>query len=113
MLCVVRGIGSAEHCLDRIILDELFERWVGLLATSGSCQTFAPIREQVANCHYFYIRVILESKSRPKFAEAVPDNAHADLTVRNGLPTLGSCCTRFGNIFEALNGLAVFVDDLF
>ena len=45
MLSVVRRIGGAKHRLDRIVLDEFFERVVGLLTASGLRQTVPPVRE--------------------------------------------------------------------
>jgi hypothetical protein len=57
--------------------------------------------------------VILKSKSRPKLAEAIADDTHTDLSIRNGFPTLGRFRSGFFDIFETLNDFPVFVDDLF
>src|SRR5215203_1817049 len=103
MLRVVRRIGSAKHCFDRVVFDELFERVVGLLAAARLRQTVAAVGKEIAYCHHFDIGMILESKSRPELAEAIADNTHTYLSIRNGFPALRRCRTCSNVFFESLN----------
>src|SRR5262245_5253498 len=109
---MVRRIRGAKYRLDRIILDELLERLVRLLAACGLRQAFPPIGKQITHCHDFDIRVILESKSCPELAEAIPHNAHANLPIRNWFPSLGRFRGSLFDFFETLNWFAVLVDDI-
>jgi len=112
MLGIVRRISGAEHRLNRIVLDEFFERVVGLRTASRLRETVPPLRNQVAYGHHFHIRVILEPECRPELAEAISHQTDADLSIRHGLPPFGCFGGSLCNRFEALNRFAILVNDL-
>ena len=71
---VTRCIGSAEHRLDPVVLDQLFERRICLLTTACLGQVGAPIGKQIADGHDFHVRVILETERGAETAHAVSDD---------------------------------------
>ena len=83
---VARGVGGHEDGLDRVVLDQLFQRRIGLLAAAGLGQLRAAVGNQVADGRHRDVRMVLEAERRAELADAVADDAHADLAVGDRLP---------------------------
>ena len=82
------GVGRHEDRLDAVVLDQLFERGVRLLAAAGLRQRGAAVGEQVADGGDGDVGMVLEAERRAELADAVADDPHADLSVGERLPGL-------------------------
>ena len=78
---VTRCVGCHKDGFDRIVLDQLFERFIRLFATAVRGQPGTTIREQVADRDDLDVRVILKTKCGAKMAKAVTDDPDPNLTV--------------------------------
>ena len=83
---VAGGIGRHENRLDRVVLDHVFERRIGLRAAAGLRQRPAAVGKQVADGRHRDVGMILEAELGAELAGAVADDAHANLPLRHGLP---------------------------
>ena len=81
-------VGRHEDRLDRVVLDQLLERGVRLLAAAGLGQRGAAVGEQVADGGDGDVGMVLEAERRAELADAVADDPHADLPVGDRLPGL-------------------------
>jgi hypothetical protein len=81
-------VGRHEDRLDRVVLDQLFERRVRLLAATGPGQRGAALGEQVADGDDGDVGMVLEAERGAELADAIADDPHADLPVGDRLPGL-------------------------
>jgi len=88
MADVARRISRHPDRLNRIILDKLFERRIRLGTTACLGQLRATVGDQITHGDNLDIGMILKTERRPEFAQAIPDNAHPDLSVGNRFPRL-------------------------
>jgi hypothetical protein len=86
---VAGRVGGHEHGFDRVVLDQFFERRIGLLAAAHLGQRGAAVGKQIADGRHGDVWVVLEAERRAKAAHAIADDAHAQLAVRDRLPPLG------------------------
>ena len=101
---MARRIGRDEDCFDGVVFDEFFEGWIRFCAATFFSKSGTTIRNQVADGHNFYVRMVLESKGRTELANSIADDADADFTIGNRVPTFVGGGRIFG-AFEALNGV--------
>ena len=59
---VAGGVGGEEDGLDRLVLDHLLERRIGLRAAAGLGQAGAAVRIEVADGDHLGIGMVLESE---------------------------------------------------
>jgi hypothetical protein len=90
MSYVTRRVRGHKYGLDMIILNEFFQRGVGLLSPTGFGQSRTPIRKQVTHGHNFNVGMILKTKGCPKLADSISNDTHTNLAVRDLLPSFGS-----------------------
>ncbi len=83
---VAGGVGGHEDGLDRVVLDHFFKGRVGLLAAAGLGQLGAAIGEQVADGRDRDVRMVLEAERRAEAADAVADDADAQLAIGDRRP---------------------------
>ena len=83
---VAGRIGGHKDRFDRIVLDHLFQRRIGLFALALLGQCLAAVGKQIADRDHFDVRVMLQRELRAKSADAVADDPHADLAIGNRLP---------------------------
>ncbi len=86
VLGVAGGVGRHENGLDRVVLDQCFQRRIRLPATAFLGQGVAPVQKQVADGRHRDVGMILETELRAELAGAVADDADANLPIRNGFP---------------------------
>ena len=86
---VARRIGGDEDRFDVIVLHHLFERRIRLLAAGRLGQPGAAIGNQVADGDDLDVGMILKPKRRRELANAVADEADANLAIGDWLPPFG------------------------
>ena len=84
-------VGRDEHRLDRVVLDHLLERRIGLLAAAVLGQRLAAIGKQIAHRGHGDVGMILETERRAELAATEANDADADFAIGNGLPFSLSC----------------------
>ena len=85
---VAGRVGGDEHRLDRVVLDHLLARRIGLFAAAGLCQRGTARGNQIRDRDHLDVRVVLETERRAELAQAVSGDADADLPVGKRLPAL-------------------------
>ena len=87
MLRVMRRIRGDEYGFDGIVLHEFFQRGIGLGAPANLGHLRTTIRQEIAHRHDLHVGMILKTKCRAEFTNAISNQSDAYLAVRSGLPT--------------------------
>ena len=83
---VARSVRSNEYGLDPIVFHQILQGGIRFLTPAGFRQSCAPIGEQIAHSHNLDVRMVLETEHGSELADAISDDSHSDLAIRNRLP---------------------------
>ena len=85
---VTWGVRGDKNRFNATIFDKFLQRWISGLAAAGFGQVGATVRNKITHSNDFDIGVILEAELGAELAETIANDANADLSIGDGLPTL-------------------------